>query len=150
MKCAVCSRSITINWGTESAVVCEEHIGHIDELTDLKRNAAREWTEGAVKHIPVEIDASGSNLLSVWWAFTWRFILMLVAAGGFLDLMLIHSMSIFIEKDMLTIGVAETIEMVFYLIVAAVFIFVTLDRIIGKKLGNVRLVIVSAKKSDIE
>ncbi|MBQ0785085.1 MAG: hypothetical protein KBT66_12685 [Amphritea sp.] len=150
MKCEVCGRSITINWGTDSAVVCEEHTNNITKLTDLKRSVAKEWTEGTVKFIPAEVDASGSNLLSVWWAFTWRFMLMLVVVGGFLGLILHHSMSTLIEQGMLTTGVAETIGMVFYLVIAAAFIFVALDRIIGKKVGNVRLVIVSAKESDIE
>ncbi|BBB25935.1 hypothetical protein [Amphritea japonica] len=150
MKCDVCGRSITINWGNEFAVVCEEHTNHITKLTDLKRSAAKVWTEGTVKFIPVEVDTSGSNLLSVWWAITWRFMLMLVVIGGFLGLIFYHSMNTLIEQEMLTTGVAETIGVIFYLVIATAFIFVALDRVIGKKIGNVRLVIVSAKESDIE
>jgi len=150
MKCEVCGRSIPINWGTESVVVCEEHTGHIAELTDLKQDDAKEWTEGPAKYVPTEVDSSNQNLLPVWWAFTWRFMLMQIVVGGFLGLLLNHSMNALIAQERLTSGAAEMIEIAFYLFMAAVFVFVTLDRVIGKTLGNVRLVLVTAKESGIE
>lgn len=150
MKCEVCGCSVSINWGNDSVVVCEEHTNHIAELTSLNKSSAKEWKEGPQKFMPEEVDPSIPNMLPIWWAVTWRFLLMQSVLGGFLWLELNHVMNTLIMQSGLDKGIAEFIGTAFYLLMGAVFIFVTLDRVIGKNLGKVRLVIVRAKGSVVE
>ena len=69
-------------------------------------------------------------------------------AGGFLGLMLNHSLSALIEQQHLTVEVAEYVGTVFNFFLSAAFIFVALDIVIGKKLSNIRLILVSNSTSD--
>ncbi|WP_415891365.1 hypothetical protein ACMXYV_08625 [Neptuniibacter sp. SY11_33] len=145
MKCEVCGCSITINWGNDSAVVCEEHRDHIVQITAAKEAKAKEWHDGQSKPPSTEVEATTERLLSVWWAFTWRYVLLMGIIGSFLGALLHHSLQVLVAQQVLTILVAKYIEGGFNLVLAAFFIFIALDTLVGKKIGNVRLVIVSSK-----
>lgn len=152
MKCEVCGSSIIINWGSDSVTVCEDHTGHIDELGKQKAKAAKQWTEGVRRQrpVPVKVTASFSVLLPFWWALTWRFMFMSIVFGMMFASQLLYFLRGWVEKELLTLSVAEDIAILFYLVMAAIFIFISLGLVVGKRLGIFRLIIVRTDDSESE
>ena len=148
MKCEVCGRSITINWGNNYAVVCEEHRDHIDELQAKNLEKVAEWKEAVAQHIPAEVAVTTSKLLNIWWAFTWRYVVALIVIGGAVERTFHHSLSSLYDSQLITIETMKAIQLGVAVIVPLVCVFLILQRLLGKKIGDVRLVLVSTKPND--
>lgn len=148
MKCEVCGRSITINWGNNHAVVCEEHRDHTEQLTQQKRQEAQQWSEGFSRHVPVEVEPTSSVLLTIWWAFFWRFILLSIVLGIGLGLVAGPVLELLQARLIFSEAVIEKLMFGIDILLSGIAVLIVLDRVIGKKTGGVRLVVVRAEPTD--
>jgi len=147
MKCEVCGQYTAINWGDGAAVVCEEHIDSIEAVAAQKKREAKEWTDGSInRYVPFEVELSLPRLLRVWWAFTWRYFVLLSTVGLFFGLLFSHTLRSLEAEKLVSPSIAEHLLTVSSFFITAVLLIFVFDMLVGKKLGDFKLVPVSTEK----